>query len=106
MSMNVNATGQNPLATGADLSNGSTNPRIKALEQKLQQLNNEKKKAVQEHDEEKAQKLEKEIQELRKQIEQLKQKEKQKKQRLEKSQSENSSRLAAAGRDALHEWYG
>ena len=106
MSINISGIGQTPIASGADLSSGSANPRIKALEQRLQQLNNEKKKAVQEHDEEKVQKLEKEIQELEKQIEQLKQKEKLKKQRSKQDQPADNSRPAAANEDVLHGWYG
>ncbi len=54
------------------------NPQIKALEKKLQQLNQEKKEAAQNHNSDKVRELEKEIQATQTRLEQLKQKEAQK----------------------------
>ena len=55
-------------------SNGG-NPQIKALEKKIQKLNQEKKEASQNHDSDKVRELEKEIQAAQARLEQLKQKE-------------------------------
>ena len=52
--MGVNGIGFGaPAVDMAGPSGGGGNPRLKALEQKLQQLNQEKKKAIQNKDEEK-----------------------------------------------------
>ena len=67
---------------------GGDNPQIKALEQKLQRLNKEKKEADQNHDAEKVKELEKEIQAAQQKLERLKQNQ-QKKQKLEEAQKEN-----------------
>ena len=80
--MSVNGISSESLAAqGIPASSGSfgQNPRLAALERKLQRLNQEKKKAVENKDKEKARKLEQEIQAVKQQIEQLKKKEKQKK---------------------------
>ena len=62
--MGVNAVGSGvPSMGGVDFSGGGSDPQLKALEQKLQKLTQEKKQAVRNKDEEKV-----------KQIEQLKKK--------------------------------
>ena len=79
--MSVNGISSESLAAqGIPASSGSSsqNPRLAALERKLQRLNQEKKKAVENKDKEKARKLEQEIQAVKQQIEQLKKKEKKK----------------------------
>ena len=72
--MSVNGISSESLAAqGIPASSGSSsqNPRLAALERKLQRLNQEKKKAVENKDKEKARKLEQEIQAVKQQIEQL-----------------------------------
>lgn len=83
--MSVNPVNMSPSAVGfgGGAEGGST--RIKALEQKLQKLKEDKQKAVQEKDADKEKKLEKEIQKVEQQIEQLKRKEKNKQKEGEKS---------------------
>jgi len=74
-SMGVNAVGFGVPSTDAvNLSGGGGDSRLKALEQKLQKLNQEKEKAVRNHDEEKVKKLEQQIENVKRQIEQLKRK--------------------------------
>ena len=73
----------NMSAPAVDLSaasGGGGNARIKALEQKLQKLNEDNEKAVQQKDTEKVKKLEEEIRKVEKQLEQLKKTEKNKQQ--------------------------
>lgn len=73
--MGVNAVGNGiPSMNGADFSGGGSDPRLKALEQKLQKLTQEKKRAVRNKDGEKVKQLEQEIENVKKQIEQLKKK--------------------------------
>ena len=80
--MSVNGISSESLAAQsipASSGSSSQNPRLAALERKLQRLNQEKKKAVENKDQEKARKLEQEIQAVKQQMEQLKKKEKKKK---------------------------
>lgn len=76
--MNVNGVGFGTPEATMSGSFGSGNPRLKALEQKLQRLNKDKQEAVRKRDEEKVKKLEEEIEKVKSQIEQLKRKERQK----------------------------
>ena len=76
-------TGINP--TSVPVSGGvqagpaaSSNPRLKALEEKLDRLKKEKEEAVRNHDRDRKRELEHEIRQVERQIEQLKKKEKQK----------------------------
>ena len=64
--MGVNAVGAGIPVTAGSFGGGD-DFRIKALEQKLQQLNQEKKKAVQNKDEEKVKKLEEQIENVKRQ---------------------------------------
>ncbi len=99
--MSVNAAISSAFFANGAVPNGAggDNPQIKALEQKLQRLNKEKKEADQNHDAEKVKELEKEIQAAQQKLERLKQnqqqknkleeEEAQKKQKLEEAQKEN-----------------
>ena len=60
--MSINGISPSMIPMSGSQSGGGQNPQIKALEQKLMQLNSEKKKAAQNHDEEKVKELEKQIQ--------------------------------------------
>ncbi|MCI8417732.1 MAG: hypothetical protein HFI33_09650 [Lachnospiraceae bacterium] len=83
----MNISGMNPGAGTPDISGGPAssgeNPRLRSLEQKLQQLTKEKKEALANQDTEKAKALEKEIQSVKQQIQELKEKEKKKKEKKE-----------------------
>ena len=76
--MNVSGVGfpSSQIAMGG--SQTGENPRLRALEQKLEKLNKEKEKAVKSKNRDKVRELEKEIEQVRQQIEELKQKEKKK----------------------------
>ena len=77
--MGANAVGFGASAVDmAGFSGGGSNPRLKALEQKLQQLTQEKKKAEEIKDEDNVRSLEQQIQNVKRQIEQLKKKEEKK----------------------------
>ena len=56
--MSINGISPSMIPMSGSQSGGGQNPQIKALEQKLMQLNSEKKKAAQNHDEEKVKELE------------------------------------------------
>lgn len=83
--------------SGSSGSSGQ-NPRIAALERKLQRLNQEKKKAVENKDQDKARKLEQEIQAVKQQIQELKKKEEKKK---KTDAPENPDDLAVPNDSAL-----
>ena len=72
--MGISSIGANslPPASGPQ-SRGGADAEIRALEQKLRQLNTEREKAVQRRDMDEKEKLEKQIREIEKQIERLKQ---------------------------------
>lgn len=85
--MNVNAVGFGmPSMEGGSFFGGGSDVRLKALEQKLLQLNQEKEKAIRNKDEEKVKKIEQQIENVRRQIEQLKRK-KQQKEKVQKSEN-------------------
>lgn len=75
--MNISGINQSqPAASSQKMPEASDYSEIRALEQKLQTLNTEKQKVVQNDDAESVKKLEKQIQEIKKQIEQLRNREK------------------------------
>ncbi len=75
--MNINGINPSALPNPANANSpaGGADSQIRALEQKLLQLTNEKEKAVEAKDEEKAKKIEKQIQGIKKQIAELKRQE-------------------------------
>lgn len=91
-----------PLETGSPVSGagsfagGGNEAKIRELEKKLANLTEEKKKAEQNHDAEKAEELAKEIEKVRKQLEQLKRKEKKEKEK-QKTQEDRLPPKGAAG---------
>lgn len=86
-----------PVSGGSQMAPAaSSNPRLKALEQKLEKLKKEKEEAVHNNDGDKKRELEKEIQKVEQQIEQLKRKEKQKKDKQDEKE-EGKGNLAGYG---------
>ncbi len=79
-----------------DMSNfsGGDDSRIKSLEQKLQRLNKEKRKAAENNDVEKEKKLEKQIEQVKKQIDQLKRKKQKEKKEPEQQNPQNPENQA------------
>lgn len=103
--MSINGISPSMISMSAGPSAGGHNPQIKVLEQKLMQLNSEKKKAAQNHDEEKVKELEKQIQEVEQKIEKLKQKEQKKQQKQkEDGQDEEAEKTPPDFRDPAG-WY-
>ena len=90
--MSINGISPSMIPISGGQSGGGQNPQIKALEQKLMQLNSEKKKAAQNHDEEKVKELEKQLQEVEQKIEKLKQKEQKKQQQQKESGLDEESK--------------
>lgn len=70
--MNISPVGN--LAAAPFAAGGGNEAKIKELEKKLAHLTEEKKKAQENHDVEKAQKLEQEIQKVKQELEELKRK--------------------------------
>ena len=71
--MGIQAVGFDDLSMDpVHLSGSGGDPQLKTLEQKLQKLHQEKKKAVQNHDEQKVKELEKQIEQVKQKIDQLK----------------------------------
>lgn len=103
--MSINGISPSMISMSAGSCVSGQNPQIKALEQKLMQLNSEKKKAAQNHDEEKVKELEKQIQEVEQKIEKLKQKEQKKQQKQQEGgQDEEPGKNPAYLKDPTG-WY-
>ncbi len=97
--MNINGINPSALPAPANANSpaGGVDPRIMALEQKLQQLTIEKEKAIEAKDEEKAKKIEEQIQEIKKQIAELKRKKSKKQEKEENPSSVKAEKAKEPG---------